>query len=466
MSTIIKNGTIITAGETYKADILVEDEKIKQISENIKPSPGDEVIDASGLEIYPGAIDAHTHLDMPCGNNITTADDFESGTIAAACGGTTAIIDFANPKRGQRLSDALEFWRKNSDGNCAVDYAFHITLVESNDRVAAEAAELVEKEGITSFKTFFAYAAMRISDGQFLEILDIARKHGALVMLHAENGDILEHSMKKLHFEGKKGPEFHETAHPAIAESEAVHRAAALCGYSKMPLYVVHLSSKEGLAEIRSARAAGLPVYAETCPQYLLLSNRLYHKNGFEAAKFVMSPPLRDAGDNDILWNAVRDGLIQVIATDHCSFLFKGQKDAGKNDFTKIPNGAPGIAERVNLIYSYGVKKGKISKNRFAAVMSTNPAKLFGLYPEKGVIAVGSDADFTVIDPDRKGVINIADLNYKTDYSAYEGFALDGMVSMTISRGRVIAKDNKFLGSKTHGKYMKRSKFDGSASII
>ncbi len=466
MSTIIKNGTIITAGETYKADILIEDEKIRQISENIKSSSGNEIIDASGLEIYPGAIDVHTHLDMPCGNNITTADDFESGTIAAACGGTTTIIDFVNPKRGQRLLDAYEFWRKRSDVNCAIDYAFHITLVESNDRVAAEVAELVEKEGVTSFKTFFAYAAMRISDSQFLEIQDLARRHDALVMLHAENGDVLEHSMKKLHFEGKKGPEFHETAHPAIAESEAIRRAAALSEYSKMPLYIVHLSSKEGLAEIKSARGSGLPVYAETCPQYLLLSNQLYHKNGFEAAKFIMSPPLRAPEDNGILWNAVRDGFIQVIATDHCSFMFKGQKDIGKSDFTKIPNGAPGIAERVNLIYSYGVKKGKISKNRFAAVMSTNPAKLFGLYPRKGVIAVGSDADFTLIDPGKKGVITASDLNYKTDYSAYEGFALDGMVSMTISRGSVIAKDNKFLGVKTHGKYMKRSKFDGSGSII
>ena len=466
MSMIIKNGTIITAGETYKADILIENEKIKQIAESIKPSSGDEVTDATGLEIYPGAIDVHTHLDMPCGNNITTADDFESGTIAAACGGTTTIIDFANPKRGQRLLDAYEFWRQRSDGNSAVDYSFHITLVESNDRVAAEVAELVEKYGVTSFKTFFAYAAMRISDAQFLEILDLAKKYDSLVMLHAENGDILEHSMKKLRSEEKFGPEFHEAAHPAIAESEAVHRGIALSKYSKMPLYIVHLSSKEGLAEIKSARAAGITVYAETCPQYLLLSNQLYHKNGFEAAKYVMSPPLRDAADNDIIWNAVRDGFIQVIATDHCSFMFKGQKDIGKNDFTKIPNGAPGIAERVNLIYSYGVKTGKISKNRFAAVMSVNPAKLFGLYPQKGAIAIGSDADLTLIDPCKKGSVAVKDLNYKTDYSAYEGFSLDGMVSLTISRGEVIAEGCKFLGVKTHGKYLKRNRADLSGSVI
>ncbi|HNY11868.1 MAG TPA: dihydropyrimidinase [Candidatus Wallbacteria bacterium] len=463
---IIKNGTVITACETYKADILVEGEKIRQIAENINPPSGCEVIDASGLEIYPGAIDVHTHLDMPCGNNITTADDFESGTMAAACGGTTTIIDFANPKRGQRLSDALAYWRERSDGNSAVDYAFHITLVEVNDRVASEVAELVEKEGITSFKTFFAYAAMRISDIQFLEILDLAKKHGALVTLHAENGDILEHSMKKLHSEGKSGPEFHEAAHPAIAESEAIHRGIALAQYCRMPLYIVHLSSNEGLDEIKAARAAGLPVYAETCPQYLLLSNQLYHKNGFEAAKYVMSPPLRAASGNDIIWNALRDGFIQVIATDHCSFMFKGQKDIGKNDFTKIPNGAPGIGERVNLIYSYGVKKGKISKNRFAAVMSTNPAKLFGLYPRKGSIAVGSDADFTLIDPGKKGAINIKDLNYKADYSAYENFSLDGMVTLTISRGKIIAKGSNFCGVKTHGKYLKRSKFNCCESII
>jgi len=459
MAVVIKNGTICTASDTYKADIRIEREKIVGIAENITPANGDQTIDATGLEIYPGAIDVHTHLDMPFMGTVT-ADDFESGSIAAACGGTTSFIDFIIPAKGQNLGDAVSIWHKKAEGKTAVDYGFHIALVEYNERVASEIPAVIA-DGITSFKCFLAYkGALMVDDGEFIQVLKLAKKHGALVSIHAENGEMLAHLTTELVAAGKTAPEFHETAHPAIAEGEATHRGAVLAKMAGVPLYVVHMTCKEALDEIKAALASGQVVFAETCPQYLLLSNELYKKNGFEAAKWVMSPPLRDSENNDIIWNGIRDGFVKVIATDHCSFNFKGQKEMGLSSFTKIPNGAPGIGDRVNLIYSYGVKKGKISRNKFAEVISTNPAKLFGMYPEKGSIAIGADADLTIIDPDRKAVISSKTSHYKADYNSYEGFALDGMAVMTVSRGKLIAKDNKFLGEKTHGKYVKRRKFD------
>ncbi|HNY11443.1 MAG TPA: dihydropyrimidinase [Candidatus Wallbacteria bacterium] len=459
MAVVIKNGMICTASDIYKADIQINHEKIVQISEKITSSADDQTIDATGLEIYPGAVDVHTHLDMPFMGTVT-ADDFESGSIAAACGGTTSFIDFIIPSKGQGLGDALEIWHKKAAGKTAVDYGFHIALVEYNERVAAEIPAVIES-GITSFKCFLSYkGSLMVDDGEFIKILKLARKHGALVSIHAENGEMVDYLAKELISEGKTAPEFHEAAHPAIAEGEATHRGAALAKMAQVPLYVVHMTCKNALEEIKFALAKGQVVFAETCPQYLLLSNELYKKNGFEAAKWVMSPPLRDSWNNDILWNGIRDGFIKVIATDHCSFNFKGQKEMGLSNFAKIPNGAPGIGDRVNLIYSYGVKKDKISRNKFAEVISTIPAKLFGMYPEKGSIAVGSDADLMFIDPGRKGIISFKTSHYKADYNSYEGFELEGMAVMTISRGKLIAKDNKFLGEKSHGKYVKRRKFD------
>jgi dihydropyrimidinase len=459
MALIIKNGTIYTASDSYKADIRVDGEKITQIADKITAGKSDEVIDASGLEIYPGAIDVHTHLDMPFMGTVT-ADDFESGTIAAACGGTTSFVDFAIPAKGQALRETVKIWHKKAEGKSAVDYGFHIAIVEYNERVASEIPAMIE-DGITSFKCFLAYkGSLMVTDGEFIGALELARKHGALVSIHAENGEMLAYLANKFTAEGKTGPEYHEASHPAMAEGEAVHRGAVLARMAGVPLYIVHTSCKEALDEIKVAMADQQVIFSETCPQYLLLSNKLYHGNGFEAAKWVMSPPLRDEENNQIMWNAVRDGFVKVIATDHCSFNFKGQKEAGLKSFAKIPNGAPGIGDRVNLIYSHGVAKGKISKNKFAEVMSTNPARIFGMYPKKGAIAVGSDADFAIIDPAKKGTVSVKTSHHKVDYNSFEGFKLHGMNVMTISRGKLIAKDNKYLGKLDHGQYLKRKKFD------
>lgn len=459
MAMIIKNGTIITANETTKADIRVKGEKIDEISPEIKAKKGDAEIDAKGLEIYPGCIDVHTHFELPFMGTVS-ADDFETGSIAAACGGITTFIDFAIPAKSQKLLDAVKIWHKKADGKTAIDYGFHMCLVEYNERIADEIPSVIE-EGITSFKCFFAYkGSLMIDDGQFIEILESAKKNGALVMLHAENGDIISYLMKRFVKEKKLSPLYHEKAHPEIAEGEAVLRAGIFSGLTDVPVYIVHLSSNEGLREIKEACKKGYRILAETCPQYLLLSDELYHKKGFEGAKWVMSPPLRDKSNNEKLWKGLRDGVIQVVATDHCSFNFKTQKTMGKDDFTKIPNGIPGVGDNVNLIYTYGVKSGHISRNRFAEILSTNPAKIFGLYPQKGTIAVGSDADFTIINPAKKGIITAKNTHHNVDYSAYEGFELNGMVDIVISRGKVIAKDNKFLGTKDHGKFLKRKKFN------
>jgi len=461
MATIIKGGTIITAVDEYRADILVEGEKIVQIAKKIEPKKGDSVIDAGGLEIFPGCIDVHTHLDMPFMGTMT-ADDFESGSIAAACGGTTAFVDFAMPDAKKGLLEGLKTWHRKADGKTAIDYGFHMCMTGFNEKISAEIPQLV-KEGVTSFKCFLAYkGSLMIDDGQFIGVLNMAKKHGALVSIHAENGEMLDYLIKKLPAEGKTAPKYHEVAHPAEAEGEATHRGIVLADMVGIPLYIVHMSCDESLQEIKIAKAEGKVVFAETCPQYLLLSNKYYHRPGFEGAKWVMSPPLRDESNNDIIWDAIRDGFVQTIATDHCSFNMKGQKDAGRESFAKIPNGAPGIGERVNLIYTYGVNGGRISKNKFAEVMSTNPAKLFGMYPHKGSIAVGSDADFTIIDPHKDGKITLKNAHYKCDYCSYEGAALHGMCVMTVSRGKLIAEGGKFKGTLSHGKFLKRKKFDPS----
>jgi dihydropyrimidinase len=456
--TLVKGGTVFTAADSFQADLLIRGGKIAAIGERLAPGASTGVVDAKGLEVYPGGVDAHTHFELPFMGTVS-ADDFESGTIAAACGGTTTILDFVIPSKGGGLLAALEDWRRKAEGKAAVDYGFHMALVEMNDKVAAELPKVV-RAGITSFKCFLAYkGSFMMDDFQFLETLSLAKKHGGLVSIHAENGDMLAYLMKHLLAEGKTGPEYHPVAHPAAAESEAAHRAIVLAQMVDAPLYIVHLSCQEALQEVQAARCRGQLVLAETCPQYLLLDDELYRKNGFEAAKWVMSPPLRDKSGLEKLWQGLRDGFLQGVSTDHCSFRFQGQKDMGKEAFTKIPNGIPAVGDRVNLLYTYGVGKKRLSRNQFAAVIATNPAKIFGLYPQKGTIAVGSDADLVLLDPKKKGRISKANTHHKVDYSAFEGFALEGMVSQVMSRGRIIAKDDEFLGRKGDGRYLKRKEF-------
>ena len=457
--TLIKGGTVFTASDSFKADLLIRGEKIAAMGEALAPGASTNVVDAKGLEVYPGGVDAHTHFELPFMGTVS-ADDFESGTVAAACGGTTTIIDFVIPAKGESLLDALAAWRKKAEGKAAVDYGFHMALVEMNEKVAAEFPRIVG-EGITSFKCFMAYkGALMMDDAQLLETLALANKHHSLVSVHAENGDMLAYIMKELLAAGKTGPEYHPVAHPAEAEREAAHRAIALARMAQAPLYIVHLSCQEALKEVQAARCRGQLVLAETCPQYLLLDDELYRKNGFEAAKWVMSPPLRDKAGQDKLWQGLRDGFLQGVATDHCSFRFKGQKDMGKEAFTKIPNGIPAVGDRVSLLYTYGVVKKRLSRNQFAAAIATNQAKIFGLYPQKGTIAVGSDADLVLFDPRKKGSVSKETSHHRVDYSAFEGFALEGMPAMVMSRGRLIAKDNEFLGRKGDGRFIKRNKFD------
>jgi len=456
---LIKGAEVITASDESKADVLVRDGKIAEIADKIAPTFGAETIDAKGLELYPGGVDVHTHFALPFMGTVS-ADDFETGTRAAACGGTTAIIDFVIPSKGGSTLDALAEWRKKAEGKAVVDYGFHMALVEFNDKVAAEIPKLVQ-EGLTSFKCFLAYkGAFMVDDLQFLGVLSAAKKHGALVSIHAENGDMLVYLMNQLLAEGKTGPEYHPVAHPALAEGEATHRGIRLAEMAGAPLYIVHLSCNESLKEVKAARCRGQRVYAETCPQYLLLDESLYRKNGFEAAKWVMSPPLREKAGQEKLWKGLRDGFLQTVATDHCSFDFKKQKVMGKEAFTKIPNGIPAVGDRMNLLYTYGVKQGRLSRTQFAAVTSTNPARLFGLYPHKGTISVGADADLVLYDPKKKGTVSVKTSKHNVDYSAFEGFKLEGLPVLTLSRGEIVAKDGEFVGKKARGRYIKRARFE------
>lgn len=458
---LIKNGTVYTASDSFSADILVSDGKIVRLGLGLEAGAGDTVIDAAGMEIYPGGIDAHTHFALPFMGTVSP-DDFETGTVAAACGGTTTIVDFIIPGKGQKLAAALAAWHEKAAGKAVVDYGFHMALPEVNAQVLAELPGVVE-EGIPSFKCFMAYkGALMIDDDQLLQVLRAAKEHSALVSVHAENGDMLTHLMKRFAAEGKTGPEYHVLAHPAETEGEATHRAIVLAEFAGAPLHIVHLTCEEALREVVAAKLRGQLVLAETCPQYLLLSEDLYRKNGFEAAKWVMSPPLRAAANQDKLWAGLRDGFLQTVATDHCSFNFKGQKEMGKGDFTKIPNGIPGVGDRVNLLYTYGVRSGKLSRNQFAAVIATNSARIFGLYPAKGTVAVGSDADLVIFDPARKGEVSVKTSRHNVDYSAFEGFKLDGLPAFVISRGKVVARYNEFTGEKGHGRYLKRKKFEAA----
>ena len=455
---LIRNGMIYTASDSYKADILISNERIVEIGEKLKPSNNTEIIDVAGCEIFPGGIDAHTHFELPSMGTIS-ADDFESGTIAAACGGTTTIIDFVTPLKGQKLSQAVEA-RHEKAKKAVVDYGLHIVIVEVGKEILAEIPNIV-RGGITSFKCFMAYKdTLMINDTELLEVLYAAKKHGALVSIHAENGDMLTFEMNRLMAEKKSGPQYHPIAHPAEAEGEAAHRAVILAGMSGAPLYIVHLSCNEALEEVKAARSRGQFVLAETCPQYLLLSDEVYQKKGFEPAKWVMSPPLRNSSGLEKIWEGLRDGFIQTVATDHCSFRFKGQKDMGKKNFLKIPNGIPAVGDRMNLLYSFGVNKYKLTRNQFAAVTATNPAKIFGLFPKKGTIAIGSDADLVIFDPKKKGTVSTKTGHHNVDYSAFEGFKLDGMPRYVISRGKIVSNNNKFTGAKEWGKYIKRKTFD------
>lgn len=458
MRKIIKNGTIVTAADTYQGDILIENGVIVQIATQLDGS-GAEVIDAAGSYIFPGGIDPHTHLDMPFGGTVTK-DDFETGTMAAAFGGTTTIIDFCLTMKGKPLKTAVDAWHAKAKEKAVIDYGFHLQIVEANDAALNELPDMINEEGITSLKVFMAYKNQFQADDETLfRTLLAAKELGALVMVHAENGDVIDYLVKKALQEGNTAPIYHALTRPPEAEGEATGRAAALTGLAKSQLYVVHVSCAEAARKIAEARSSGIDIWGETCPQYLVLDQSYLEKPDFEGAKYVWSPPLREKHNQEILWNALRTGQLQTLGSDQCSFDFKGQKDLGKDDFSKIPNGGPIIEDRVSILYSEGVAKGRISLNQFVDIMSTKAAKLFGLYPQKGTIAVGSDADLVIFDPGVKRIISAETHHMAVDYNPFEGLEVTGEPVSVLSRGEYVVKDRKFAGKPGAGQFIKRAKY-------
>ena len=457
MRTLIKNGTIVTAVDQYSGDVLVEDEKIAVIgmSLDIPAANVDAVIDAAGKYVLPGGIDVHTHMDMPFGG-ATSADDFETGTRAAAFGGTTTIVDFAIQYRGQTLHHAWEEWARKAEGKAVVDYGFHMIITDLNDQVEGEMDALV-KQGITSFKMFMAYPGVFMSDdGSIFKALLRTGKNGGTICMHAENGGVIDVLVQRALAEGKTAPKYHALTRPARAEAEATHRAIALAEIADVPIYIVHLSAAEALEMVTEARDRGLPAFAETCPQYLFLSYDNYEEPDFGGSKYVMSPPLRDRAKQDHLWRGLAFNDLQCISTDHCPFCMK-EKRLGENDFSRIPNGAPGVETRMSLVYDGGVRPGRISLNRFVELTSTSPAKIFGLFPRKGTIAPGSDADIVVFDPNRTITLAAKTLHMNCDYNPYEGRQVTGATDTVLSRGRLVIENGVFVGRKGAGSFLKRA---------
>src|SRR5256884_3624479 len=456
--TVIRNATVVTATDTYRADVGITGDRVSAIAAQLPTENSGRVTDATGLLLIPGGIDVHTHLDMPFGGT-TSSDDFETGTRAAAFGGTTTLIDYAIQYRGQTLRTAFDTWMQKASAKAVCDYAFHCIITELADAQLDEMNALV-REGVTSFKLFMAYPGVfMLDDGSIFKALRTTAKNGGLVCMHAENGNAIDVIVQQALAEGKKAPKYHALTRPTTAEAEATARAIALAEMAGAPGYLVHRHCHEALEKVREARDRGLPVYAETCPQYLYLSIDDMDKPGFEGAKYVFTPPLREKWHQDKLWNGLRQDHLQVVSTDHCPFCFKEQKEMGKDDFTKIPNGGPGIEHRMSLIYSGGVAQGRFSMNRFVELVSTTPAKLFGLYPRKGTIAVGSDADLVIFDPHRKHTISAKTHHMRVDYSMFEGIQVTGMPDTVLSRGRVVVDGDKFLGRAGQGEFLKRATY-------
>ena len=462
MSLLIKNGRIITAVDDYHADLFVENETISVIGKNLAMD-ADQVIDAAGKYVFPGGVDPHTHLDMPFGGT-TSADDFETGTRAAAHGGTTTLIDFAIQVKGQSTLAALETWHKKADGKTAIDYGFHMIVTDMEDDRLWELKHLAD-EGITSYKMFMAYpGVLYVDDGTIFRAMRKAGEDGTVVCMHAENGIVIDEIVKRALAEGKTAPKYHAMTRPTRMEAEGVHRAIAIAEVADVPVYIVHLSSSDALEQVTLARNRGINVFAETCPQYLFLDDTYYDKEGFEGAKYVMTPALRHKSNQAELWRGLQFGDLQSISTDHCPFCFKDQKILGIDDFSKIPNGAPGVENRMALVFNGGVRESRLSLNKFVELTSTSAAKTFGLFPKKGTIAVDSDADLVIFDPERKETISINNPcthHMRVDYNAYEGFEVTGFPETVTSRGKVIVDNCDYVGKKGDGQFLKRGLYSG-----
>jgi dihydropyrimidinase len=460
-NTLIRNGTVVTSRDSTRADVLIEDGRIREVRPGIPGESAAVVIDATGMYVIPGGIDVHTHLDMPFGGT-TSADDFETGTRAAAFGGTTTIVDFAIQARGTRMRDALDTWWKKAEGRACIDYGLHMIVTDLGNAGLEDMNDMV-REGVASFKLFMAYPnVLMVDDATIFRALSQTAKNGALICMHAENGSVIDVLIARALAEGKTAPVYHALTRPPRAESEAVHRAIAMAEIAGAPVYIVHLSSEDALNEVREARDRGVPAFAETCPQYLLLSIEELERPNFEGAKYVFTPPLRPKEHQPKLWEGLRHDHLQVVSTDHCPFCFEDQKILGKDDFTKIPNGGPGIENRLQLIYHHGVNQGQLSLNRFVELTSTAPARIFGMYPRKGEIAPGSDADLVIWDPAAEYTISAQTHHMRVDYSMFEGFHVRGNARTVISRGEVIVDRGEFLGKPGRGQYLRRAARGGA----
>jgi dihydropyrimidinase len=453
MKTLIRNGRVVTAVDDYHGDILIDGETVSVIGVKLDME-ADLVIDASGKLVIPGGIDPHTHMELPFGGT-TAADDFLTGTRAAAHGGTTTIIDFAVQYKGEALLQAVDNWHRKAEGKTAIDYGFHLITTELEDNQIEEMYTVMD-EGITSFKLFMAYPGVfLVDDATIFRAMSAAGERGGLICMHAENGIVINEIIKRALAEGRTAPKYHALTRPTLAEAEGVHRAIAIAEMAEAPVYIVHLSCADALNKVREARDRGINAFAETCPQYLFLSIDDYG-DSFEGAKYVMTPPLREKWNQAELWKGLRMDDLQVISTDHCPFCMKEQKELGRDDFTKIPNGAPGVENRVPLIYNGGVVENRISLNRFVELTSTAAAKMFGLFPKKGTIAVGSDADIVIFDPDKEQTLSVETQHMNVDYSTYEGKRIRGCVETVLSRGRVVIENGEYKGKPGDGQFLKR----------
>jgi dihydropyrimidinase len=453
MAMVLKGGTVATARDIYTADVGIQGGSIAMIGQDLR---GDRVLGVTGKYVFPGAVDPHTYLELEFMDTVSS-DDFYTGTVAAACGGTTTIVDYAKQTRGGSLTQAVQASRAKADTKVVIDYGLHVSITDARGDVLDEMEEIVEAV-VSSFKCYLAYPD-RLRDDELLEVMCRARDLGALVNVHCENGWLVGSMTRRLLEEGKTEPRWHPRSRPPAFEEEATERAAIVARVAQAPLYVVHLTCTGALEAAKRAREAGQLLFVETCPQYRVLDVTRYDQPGFEGAKYVMSPPLRERANLDVLWRALAAGDVDSIGTDHCPFCFVGQKDLGRDDFTKIPNGIPGVETRLPLLYHEGVNQGRISVNRFVELVATNRARLFGLYPQKGTIAIGSDADLVVWNPEEEMHLTVENLHMNVDYSPYEHFTVRGYPEMVLARGKVIVEDNRFGGERGSGRFLQRRPF-------
>ena len=454
MSVLIKNGRIVTAESDYISDIYIEGEKISIIGKDLKIN-ADRIIDASDKIVFPGGIDPHVHLEMPF-MGTHSSDDYETGTRAALFGGTTSVIEFILQTQGDSLHNALKTWQDKSIHKAVGDFAYHMAITDFNDDVAKEVVQMIEEEGITSFKTFMAYkGALMIDDGQMVQLMKVVEKHGGIVTVHATNGDMIDSLIAKNLEQGNTKPLYHYLSQPEVTEAEASGRFCDMLNYTGCPGYIVHLTCEGALNAVRARTMRNQKVFVETCSQYLMIDASLYERE--DGAKWVMSPPLREKKDQEALWSGINQGVIQVVGTDHCPFNLS-QKNMGKDNFAKIPNGHPAIEHRVEFMYSEGVAKGKISLNKFVEVCSTNAAKIFGMYPKKGTISIGADADIVIFDPNKRHTISVNTHHMNCDYSGYEGWEVQGKTETVLLRGNIAIENNKCLLNAGDGKFISRGK--------